>query len=86
MESFASIRLRLSDQRRPTLPGAAGPERADEGGGPDVGAATLERYFAAPATSTLTPRTASKRSETSFQFQHFQTTSKKSVLRFSYWR
>jgi hypothetical protein len=35
----ASLKLRLSDQRRPTLPTAAGPERADEGGGPDVGAA-----------------------------------------------
>src|SRR5258708_15040042 len=33
----ASLRLRLSDQRRPTLPSAAWPERADEGGGPDVG-------------------------------------------------
>ena len=32
-ESFASQRLRLSDQRRPTLPVEAGPERADEGGG-----------------------------------------------------
>ena len=35
----ASVRMRLSDQRRPTLPQTAGPERADEGGGPDVGAA-----------------------------------------------
>ena len=32
-KSFVTIKLRLSDQRRPTLPGAAGPERADEGGG-----------------------------------------------------
>src|SRR5258708_38404508 len=31
-KSFALLRLRLSDQRRPTLPRAAGPERADEGG------------------------------------------------------
>ena len=31
--------LRLSDQRRPTLPQAAGPERADEGGRRDAGAA-----------------------------------------------
>src|SRR5438132_14108650 len=32
----APLRLRLSGQRRPTLPVEAGPERADEGGGPDV--------------------------------------------------
>ena len=38
-KAVASLRLRLSDQRRPTVPWAAGPERADEGGGPDVGAA-----------------------------------------------
>ena len=37
-KSVASLRLRLSDQRRPTRRLAAGPERADEGGGPDVGA------------------------------------------------
>ena len=36
---FAALRLRLSDQRRLTLPLAAGPERADEGGGADAGAA-----------------------------------------------
>ena len=36
--SFASLFLRLSDQQRPTRPLAAGPERADEGGGPDAGA------------------------------------------------
>jgi hypothetical protein len=35
--SFASLILRLSDQRRPTRSLAAEPERADEGGGPDVG-------------------------------------------------
>ena len=34
---FASLQLRLSDQRRPTLPLAAGPERADEGVGPTPG-------------------------------------------------
>jgi hypothetical protein len=38
-KSFASLRLRLSDQRRPTRPSAAGPERADEGGGARRGAA-----------------------------------------------
>src|SRR5260221_14389165 len=32
-KSFALLRLRLSDQRRPPRPLAAGPERADEGGG-----------------------------------------------------
>src|SRR5438552_10288533 len=32
-KAFASMRMRLSDQRRPTLTLAAGPERADEGGG-----------------------------------------------------
>src|SRR5258706_5179732 len=32
-KSFATLRLRLSDQRRPTLSSTAGPERADEGGG-----------------------------------------------------
>src|SRR5258706_1013567 len=31
-KSFALLRLRLSDQRRPTRPLAAWPERADEGG------------------------------------------------------
>src|ERR1700688_3295079 len=35
---FTSLSLRLSDQRRPTLPVEAGPERADEEGGPDAGA------------------------------------------------
>ena len=38
LKPFASLWLRLSDQRRPTLPFEAGPERADEGGGTDVGA------------------------------------------------
>ena len=37
--TFASLSLRLSDKRRPTRPFEAGPERADEGGGPDAGAA-----------------------------------------------
>jgi len=32
-EPCASLTLRLSDQRRPTLAVEAGPERADEGGG-----------------------------------------------------
>jgi len=32
-EPCASLTLRLSDQRRPTLAIEAGPERADEGGG-----------------------------------------------------
>ena len=41
-KSFASLSLRLSDQRRPTLSVAAGPERADEGGGPDAWAFFLE--------------------------------------------
>ena len=87
-ESVASLRLRLSDQRRPTLPAAAGPERADEGGGPDVGRLETgsESYFVAPGTSRLSLRAASKRLAASSQFQQFQTTSKKSVLRFSYWR
>src|SRR5437773_7130230 len=31
--TLASLFLRLSDKRRPTVPLAAGPERADEGGG-----------------------------------------------------
>src|SRR6476659_4941229 len=42
--ALASIRLRLSDQRRPTHPSAAGPERADEGGGPDTGAFQSKRF------------------------------------------
>ena len=37
-KAVASLQLRLSDQRRPTLSSEAGPERADEGGGTDVGA------------------------------------------------
>ena len=35
--TLASLFLRLSDKRRPTPSSEAGPERADEGGGPDVG-------------------------------------------------
>jgi len=36
--SIASLRLRLNDERRPGFRVAAGPARADEGGGPDAGA------------------------------------------------
>ena len=50
-----SLFLRLSDKRRPTVPFAAGPERADEGGGPEVGAAkktrVSSRYALTPALS-----------------------------------
>src|SRR5438874_12108096 len=41
--TLASLSLRLSDKRRPTRPSEAGPKRADEGGGLDVGAARRAR-------------------------------------------
>ena len=43
--SIASLRLRLNDERRPGFRVAAGPARADEGGGPDAGAANCGKKF-----------------------------------------
>ncbi len=54
-DSFAALKLRLSDQRRPTLSSAAGPEPADEGGGSDVGAAYCAAGFEASAFKSRRP-------------------------------
>ena len=79
-----------SPQRRSVVSIAAGRRVPTQGADGSVAGFSPSRerpnYFVASGTSRVSLRAASKRFEASSQFQQFQTTSKNSVLRFSYWR